>query len=89
MNGCLANKAWPHGAITVGEVVLKPSLVAATTKGSFCMDGWTATSQRTYMQVQPASFIVLVVVYTLRKLRVLSNFYVSLFLSAGEAAHGI
>ena len=43
MNGCLGNKAWPHGAITVGEAAaeysrsylgVKPSLVAANTKGS-------------------------------------------------------
>ena len=69
--------------------VVKPCLVAASTKASFCMDGWTDTSQRSYMQVRAAWFIVLVVVYSLGKLCVLSNFYVNLFLSAGEAAHGI
>ena len=25
MNGCLGNKVWPHGAITVGEVAAKYS----------------------------------------------------------------
>ena len=73
MDGCLGNKSWPHGAITVtgGEysyLGVKPCLVAVNTKGSLCMHGWIATSPGNYMQVLPASFIVLVLVYTLTKL---------------------
>ena len=98
MNGCLGNKAWPHGAITVGEAAaeysylgVKPSLVAANTKSSLRMHGWTATSPANYMQVQPASFIVLLLVYTLRKLcsALFFKFHVNLVNSAGQAVHGI
>ena len=59
VHGCLGNKAWPHSAITIGEVGAeysylggKPFRGAASTKGLSCMDGWTGKSLRSCMQVQ-------------------------------------
>ena len=46
MNGCLGNKAWPHGAITVGEVAAEYSYLGGEALSHCCkykgfiLHGW-------------------------------------------------